>query len=213
MKVRDWVLNPQTYQGLDAVSQEYSYQVLEPGELWVAPLTYHQAGSAALEAVVPELTSRMLALETRGYIHCHIEPAAAGNTWDAQVWGLSWRAMALTRITRYPLETRGNSVSLIDDYFLSDIPAANDNYVWHREQHLVNTASSEWQGTAGARARLSWTWPVVARYKRTLEELDCMAAMVQFEQGDTGPGLWEDIQGTVRLRFNVRLRTFVVTEG
>lgn len=213
--VKDWVVNTDTWAATDGAGQ------LPPspgglfdisGELGVFPLTFQRIQTAALGAQtvgVPELASRMLAVSVRGHIHVHLSAQQGSNLND--VWAQNWRGMVSARITRWGQEPDGQSIgSNLASYDLGDILSANDQYVWHHEKLLVNLASSDWLGTSGARAPLTFGWRVQANFKRTLEELECMAYCFQFQQMIApADGQWDDVSGRVFVRHVAHLRTFV----
>lgn len=207
----DWVLNNGTWQSpLQAASgDQQPGEFLNLGFFSANTLTIARANPSVRSFGVPELSDSMTAVSTRGHIHWHWEPAPQQASYN-QLWDTYWRAYISFRITRWPLDADGVTPGDIVGYNLMNIPGGNDNFVWERQVQLINLPTDDWFGAAGARARLSGTIPVVANYQRRLEELECMALLVQFTQGvapaDT---IWVDVAQQLRVRYVMKLRTYV----
>lgn len=203
--IRDWVVNSGTWVPYDLPDLTIPFGNVGVSEFTVNALTRGENLSNA-DLSFPQLTSRMVATAVRGYIHCHLDSIDGGANWSNQVFGRAWRLLVSARITRYPQEPSGTLLPAME-YDLGDLSSANDQFVWHREKLLVNRPENEWAGTPAVRTPISWSWPVQVKFRRVLEEMECMAVMLQVESGN------DEIQWQappdLQVRFVTRLRTFL----
>lgn len=209
MRTLDWVTNAGTYDTFIGQYDLWNVPALDAvGELEWWPLTFSRSSPSVQELGVPEITNRMMALRTQGYLHWRITTQLNGGAALPDVFSQNWTCQLAARITRFPQENDGVTVGAIAGYDLTNQQSANDQYVYHREHVICNHASNDWLGTGGARAQTHGTWRIDVKYKRMLEDLQCMAFFVQFTQANPNPP-WQDVAGRVFLQYRMRLRTLV----
>lgn len=216
MRIRDWVVNVPTWNPLGVsggpqAGRELFYDPLDIETIELQPLTYSKITPSIQEFGVPEVANRMFIQRTQGYFHWNIVPGP-GQTFP-DMFALNWRAFIKTRITRWPQNPDGTTLGDVDNYNLSDTAPANDQFVFTRSRLLTNHASSDWLGTAGARARIGGSERIDVKYQRTLDDLECMCWITQFTQGELpGDQPWQNVEGRLRLVYRLELRTFVVAD-